>query len=51
MNRRNFLVTISALAALTDESSLSAQDKIPAAAPVQDLQPITLPKFQTDGGK
>ena len=51
MNRRSFLMTISALAALSDKSSFSAQDKIPAAAPVQDLQPITLPKFQTDGGK
>ncbi len=51
MNRRTFLMSIPALAVLTDESSLSAQDKIPAAAPGQDLQPITLPKSQTDGGK
>ncbi len=49
MNRRTFLVTIPAFAAMTNESSLSGQDKMPA--PVQDLQPIPLPKAQVDGGK
>ena len=51
MNRRTFLKTMSALAALTNKSSTIAQDKIPSAAPMQDLQPITLLKPQTDGGK
>jgi nitroreductase len=40
-----------ALAALTSRSSTLAQDKIPAAASTQDLQPIMMPKSQTDGGK
>lgn len=51
MNRRTFLKTMPALAALTNKSSTLAQEKIPAAAPTQDLQLITLPKPQTDGGK
>ena len=51
MNRRTFLMTMPALAALTSKSSTLAQEKITAAAPTQDLQPIKLPKPQTDGGK
>jgi nitroreductase len=51
MNRRTFLKAAAALAALTNKSSTLAQYKIPSAAPAQDLQPITLPKPQTDGGK
>jgi nitroreductase len=51
MNRRTFLVTMPALATLTSKSSTLAQGKMTAAAPTQDLQPITLPKPQTDGGK
>ncbi len=51
MNRRTFLKTVPALAALTTTSSTLAQDKAPAAAPAQELQPITLPKPQTEGGK
>jgi nitroreductase len=51
MNRRTFLKTVPALAALTTTSSTLAQDKAPAAASTQELQPVTLPKPQTDGGK
>jgi nitroreductase len=51
MNRRAFLKTVPALAALTTTSSVLAQDKAPAAASTQELQPLTLPKPQTDGGK
>ncbi len=41
MNRRTFIKTVPALAVLASTSS----------APAQDLQPIALPKPQTDGGK
>ena len=51
MNRRTFLTAAAALAALTKKSSALDQYKIPSAAPTQDLQPITLLKPQTDGGK
>jgi hypothetical protein len=51
MNRRTFIKTVPALAVLTATSSNFAQDQAPAAGPAQDLQPITLPKPQTDGGK
>ena len=51
MNRRTFLQTVPALAALTTTSSTLAQDRAPVAAPTQELQPITLPQPQTDGGK
>lgn len=50
MNRRAFLQTVPALAALTTTATTLAQDKTPAAAPKQELQPITLPRPQTDGG-
>ena len=51
MNRRTFLKTTPALAALSNELSFPAQVKMPAVAPTQGLQLITLPKPQTDGGK
>ncbi len=51
MNRRTFLKTVPALAALTATSPTLAQDKAPAIAATQELQPIMLPKPQTDGGK
>ncbi len=51
MNRRTFLETMPALAAWPSELSLRDQDKIPADATMQGLQPITLPKPHTDGGK
>ncbi len=41
MNRRTFIKTVPAFAVLASASS----------APAQDLQPIVLPKPQTDGGK
>ena len=41
MNRRTFIRTVPALAVLAGAASGSAQD----------LQPITLPKPETDGGK
>ena len=51
MNRRTFIKTVPALAALTTAASSFAQDKGPAAGPAQELQPIPLPKPETDGGK
>ncbi len=51
MIRRTFLKTVPALATLTTTSFTLMEDKMAKAAPMQDLQSITLPKFQTDGGK
>ncbi len=51
MNRRSFLKSMPAMAPITTGSSTLTQNKTSAAAPMQNLQPITLPKFQTDGGK
>jgi hypothetical protein len=51
MNRRTFLRTVPAFAALTTTPSVLNQDKILAVAQTKDLQPIKLPKPQTDGGK
>src|SRR5512136_3084204 len=51
MKRRTFLKTMPALAVLTSQSSTFTQDKVPAATSTPDLQPILLPKPQTDGGK
>jgi nitroreductase len=51
MNRRTFVKTIPALAALSNELALPAQDETPAVAARRELQPIMLPKPQTDGGK
>ncbi len=51
MNRRTFLKTVPALAALTATASTLAQDKASASDTSQELQPITLLKPQTDGGK
>jgi hypothetical protein len=51
MDRRTFIKTVPALAVLTTTASTLAQDKAPAAGPAQELQPIVLPKPETDGGK
>lgn len=53
MDRRTFLKSVPAIAALAAASSSFAQDNAPAApaAPVPDLLPMTLPKPETDGGK
>jgi hypothetical protein len=48
MNRRTFLKTLPALTALTGTTSSFGQE---ASSSVQELQPITLPKHQTDAGK
>jgi len=48
MNRRTFVQTLPAVTALTGTASSLAQE---ASSFTQDLQPITLPKPQTDGGK
>lgn len=49
MNRRTFIKTVPAVAMLTTAASSLAQDQSPAAA--SPLQPIVLPKPETDGGK
>lgn len=51
MNRRTFLKTLPALTVLSGATSLLAQDANTAPGLTRDLQPITLPKPQTDGGK
>jgi nitroreductase len=51
MNRRAFLRTVPAFAALTTTSSVLNRDKVLAAAQTNDFQLIELPKPQTDGGK
>jgi hypothetical protein len=51
MNRRTFLQAVPALATLTATATTLGQDKAPAAAATGELQPIVLPKPQTDGGK
>jgi hypothetical protein len=48
MNRRTFLKTLPALTVLTGTTSSFTQE---ASSSSQELQPITLPKPQTDGGK
>jgi len=48
MNRRTFVKALPGLTVLTAPRTHSAQETTGAAA---DLQPITLPKPQTDGGK
>jgi hypothetical protein len=48
MNRRTFVKTLPALAALAGTSPAWAQE---AASPARDLQPITLLKPEKDGGK
>jgi nitroreductase len=50
MNRRLFLKTVPALAALAAAPGL-AEDAAPAPGPAPDLQPIALVKPQADGGK
>jgi hypothetical protein len=51
MNRRTLLKTVPALTVLTAAASGAAEEAAPAPGPAQDLQPIALPKPQTDGGK
>jgi len=51
MNRRTFLKTLPAVTVLAGASSGFAQDAVTAPASASDLQPITLVKPQTDGGK
>ena len=51
MKRRTFIKTVPALAALTTTSPSLMETKLAKAAPMQGLQPVILPKFQTDGGK
>ena len=51
MNRRTFLKTLPAVTVLAGASSSFAQDAGAASASTGDLQPITLVKPQTDGGK
>jgi len=51
MKRRNFLKTVPAPAALTTTSPSLMENRLAKAAPMQGLQPVILPKFQTDGGK
>ena len=52
MNRREFLVeSVPALTALAATASSFAEEAAPAANTAQDLQPITLVKPETDGGK
>lgn len=48
MNRRTFIKAVPAFTVLAATTSNFAQE---VAGPVQDLQTITLPKPQTDGGK
>ena len=48
MNRRTFVKTLPALAVLAGAATASAQD---SPAPDQALNPIALPKPETDGGK
>jgi nitroreductase len=51
MNRRTFLRTVPALAVLAARGSTFAEDTPAAPASVPGLQPIDLPKPETDGGK
>jgi len=51
MNRRTFLNAVPGLAALSPAVFTFAQDAAFATGGIQELQPITLPKPQTDGGK
>jgi hypothetical protein len=51
MNRRAFLRTVPALTALAAAAPGAAEEAGTAPRPAQDLQPIALPKPQTDGGK
>jgi len=51
MNRRTFLRTVPAFAALTTSPSVLNQEKILAVAQTKDVQSIKLPEPRTDGGK
>jgi nitroreductase len=54
MNRRTFVKTLPAAALLAGAAAASAEDAAATAAPAPkkvDLEPITLPKPETDGGK
>ena len=48
MNRRTFVKTLPALTVLASSAGALAQD---SAQPTKELEPITLPKPQIDGGK
>jgi len=51
MDRRTFLKSVPALTVLAGAGSSFAQDAGTASTTTGELQPITLPKPQTDGGK
>jgi len=51
MNRRTFLKSVPAFTVLAAAAPGAAQDAGTASGTTQDLQPIMLPKPQTDGGK
>ena len=51
MDRRAFLKSAAAFAALAAKASSSAEEPGKASSPAGDLQPIALPKHQTEGGK
>ena len=51
MNRRTFMKAVPAFAVLASPAAARAATTGPASGPAQDLQPITLPKPETDGGK
>jgi nitroreductase len=51
MNRRIFLKSVPALAVLAAAESSFAQDANAASSSIKELQPITLLKPETDGGK
>jgi nitroreductase len=50
MNRRTFIQTVPALAVLTPAASGRAQNNQTTRAATRDVQPISLPKAETDGG-
>jgi hypothetical protein len=51
MNRRTFLKTVPALTVLAAAGPGAAEEAATAPGAAQDLQPMALPKPQTDGGK
>jgi len=51
MNRRAFIQAVPAVAALTTATYAQTQDKAAISGPDRGLQPILLPKPETDGGK
>ena len=51
MNRREFLITVPAFAVAAGSVSSLGQDAPAALSAARELQPIVLPKPETDGGK